>query len=177
MKRTIRLLAIIFTLSILAIFVLFIFVDNPYIDFVKSSGELNKSNSCGKIKFISLLEFENQLLGKPNSIFYVFTYYCGPCRKTIINGKDFDSAVNKSKIYISVDNSATSEKLCELVNKNKDIKLIYFINDEKVKGTHFERGELIHKLIQKKSTVKIPLIGYPYSFSSNNNGVIDSSYF
>lgn len=150
--------------------------DNPTIEYLKSDvfKNYNETTSKKSIK-INLLELDSLILNNPNSTFDLFTYYCGPCLKSIKNGSDFDSITNQKRFYISIDNRSTIEKLTTVFDNNKNISKFYYLEDSSLSGYHFTRAGFIFKKYSKDTSAQF--MGVPFYLYSNNLGVIDSSSF
>lgn len=151
---------------------LIIFTNNPTKEYIQSEWFGMKTQSkILKGKKINLNQLDSIIKSNPNSIFDIFTYYCGPCQAAIKEGSDYDSISLKSRFYISIDNTTTIDKLSILFDKNKRITQFYYIEDSGLKGAHFGRGDFIFKKYFPNSTQSI---GYPLYFYTNEKGIIDS---
>lgn len=166
-----------FLLLILIIFALVtIFTDNPLKEYISSEVlQVDKYKKKDRKSIqINLKQLDSLFKSNPNTIFYFFTWYCGPCRNSIEKGKAFDSVENKKTIYVTVDNYSALNKIEKLVSKNNKINSFYFLEDKDLSGIHFTRGSYI---FEKYSPEKMEQIGYPFKLQTNENGEIDSFSF
>lgn len=179
-KNVFKKLAIISIGLFLLILVLFalgtVFIDNPLKEYLSSEvlqvDKCNRKNS--KSIQIGLKQLDSLFKANPNTNFYFFTWYCGPCRNTIEKGSGFDSSENKKTIFVSVDNYSAVDKIEELISKNNKINSFYFLEDKDLSGIHFTRGSYI---FEKYAPEKVEQIGYPFKLQTNENGEIDSFSF
>jgi hypothetical protein len=164
-------------LFVLVLFILItVFSDNPLKEYLSSEilqvEKCNRKNS--KSIQINLKQLDSLFKTNPNTNFYFFTWYCGPCRNSIEKGSGFDSSENKKIIYVSVDNYSAVDKIEGVISKNNKINSFYYLEDKELSGIHFTRGGYI---FEKYAPEKVEQIGYPFKLQTNENGEIDSFSF
>jgi len=177
MKKIKRIiLGVNFTLIIFISYCIF-FIDNPIKEYLLSDiFNVSVGESCTQSHKINLSQLKDLVKNNPNTIFAFFSYYCGVSNNMIQKGTNFDLYSKKNVIYISVDNRTACGKICKVIEQNKKINSFYIIEDEKLHGGNYSRGEILFYTLfpSKKHDMTIPS---PYKLFTNSHGVVDSFVF
>jgi peptide subunit release factor 1 (eRF1) len=141
--------------------------DNQISSYVKSKFITNKKN-YPKIIRLDQNKLKSLFENNPNTKFYFSSSYCGYCNQKLSKANHFDSLNKIKELYVICDNEFSMKSVASLLQKNNQIKNVYYLDDKYFGGmTHTKAWNVVKEYLPN---YKGKLNYFPFSLITDSNG-------